>query len=582
MEEFVGLFLADLITHGLYFFLNLAGKLLACAKASFVHILILMIVLLFLENKQVSPGPARKVTKSSFNLPEIAPKVKSFYEQIDIEQKVDLTDGQTESMDICQDKEPVEVLTEEKVLSSETQVNTEHVDSSVENGSTSIVTNEAGGKMDEVEDAADSVVCSITGKSSLISNETEEHEVMSEAKEDEVTSSSEDSVIAEDHAVVVNNEREIEDHDSQDDEKDFKESEESSENKFIATEPVAEANNVDSTEKLNSLMRESTAEAETGKDGVGICDSNEANETEMEPSDDIVCICDGNDVSKVEETPDETEESVLDYFMETINFAAELDNEAPVSEGSSQESVVDENGTQDKLQPDLAENELQDSVCEGSTDEITNPLECDAVCSTEGASDGNQEGGEDNVEMDGSEESWNIVDTPGVDVDGIEVTGGESRSNDAQNSEPIETEPANTESEKELSCEEPDVSVTGLISSEAELYEESTPLPEDDLETNDESSPSIEPPSPGSHDDTEASDLAECRSDGEDQREGLSSDAECSSKDATADGIVEQNISANNLSVNCEFTTIQCTDESNTKDVVTESVSVNRKIETDV
>ena len=499
-------------------------------------------------------------------------------------------DGRPISVEVCHEKKLFESSTEEKELKSKSD--TDNSGDTIMRGG-----NENMNSLVQKEDVA--VVVEIENNNGM----TEQHRVddgwesieVSELKPESVESTANSSgspVTAESGAALEKNERIIEGVNSERDEEAVEEDKQP-EKEGVETESVAELDDeMEGTEKPRDLLAENvegTVEEsvdETGKvnDDKNVCEDRDVSKVE-EKRDEVNIDIKKDDDSDLEKEPNETEESVLDYFMETINFAAELDecNDSFCTEESSQKTV-DENDLGDDMQTGLSESELHDNVCDESKADNTKPLgACDdyEISSTKGVLEDNQADNEDEIKMERTDGDPFLVGESSANVDIKEFDADSSHNICVQTDELTEVIPANIETEKELSFEEQDASNIGSNISETEPCQEGTAVLEEKVADKSESSHPDEPVSSPPLDDPSTSDSAECQLDTDDlDDEGV----ECNQGDAIEVETVKQTEPVDSLSGECELTTVCCTEETVTQDDVTENdnVDTNRKIETDV
>ena len=325
--------------------------------------LLQFILYYFSENKQASPILARKVgknaSKTSLYLPEITPKIKSFYDQIDIKEKGDTKDGPSASNEVSKDKKLFHVLSREKYLQDKNEKDAEEpcvVNNDKENvellaqSEESVVADvkdkenlEQDSKNEDDDDGG-----KIIRGSSVVLNRVKENETYVESNDNEASSQTSATDERQDDAVLIESHVKDDDENISAEDKSVKEIEEIGPEEPVITDSVADE--VKTTEKQIDL------ESEGERDREAITD----------PVDQDV-----GDNSGVEDEPMETEESVLDYFMEAIDSAADLDesSDAALTGENSRDDNDDEKDEYEEEEDGINKKENDNDVEKNENDE---------------------------------------------------------------------------------------------------------------------------------------------------------------------------------------------------------------------
>jgi len=581
------------------------------------------------ETKQTSPGLVRKAVKNSsrtsVNFPLSIPKVKSFYDQINIEEKDDLLDGPTASAEVCQDNVILQVSSADNELKRKNEADDDDVVISRKNGSVSSInqTDTQGGVKNEErleKNDKEAIVnddMSVEDVSCLDDIRKREGELTPESLNENTTVSTETDVVSEEDTFVDQGEgtlekdglkpiegeaqevgldvREIEEgvKEIEGGVKEFeggvKEIEEGVKEieggcreiegdikdiKEVTAKELDGAQAVTSeiVDNENSEMRESLVDEniEGDENAENFADYWESNDSvKLKETLDDVDMTEGSGNAKLEERPNETEESVLDYFMETINFAAELDecDGADITDETLQESAVDGDSPEHDMQPDLSENELQDHVDEGS-DACTDY----EVGVTESGVESNQEGSEANIVN-------NVVERESVNLE--ETAISDCHTDDGQTSESTELELDAGENESGLSPEGSDALIITSNNEEIGRGQESTTSLKDNPEAKSENCNQTEVLASANH----GLDAARIVFDEEAPDTSVADDIKCDAQsDVSVVETLDKNEPTNVLSGECELTFVEGVGQVLTESDVTENdnVASKRKIETDV
>ena len=564
----------------------------------------------FVESKQPSPGLVRKAVKNSsrtsVNFPLNIPKVKSFYDQINIEEKDDLLDGPATSSEVCQDNVILQVSSVDNELKrkTEAEADDEMVISRKNGNVNSLNQTEVSGGMKneerlETNDKESSVNddMSVEEVNCLDDIRKGESELTPESLIEDTAISSEVAVVAEEETLVEKGEGILEEDglkpiegevkeigfDIRETEGGFREIDgDFKEIKDVTTKEMDGAQAVtnkivenESPEMRENLVDENIEEDDNAENFADRWEGDDS--VKLKETLDDVDMREGSDDNKLEEKPDETEESVLDYFMETINFAAELDecDGGDMEDETMQESPVGENVPEHNVQPDLSENELQDDVAEGSAAENIGPLDActdNEVGVTESGAESNQESSEANIEK-------NVLNGDSVNLE--ETTLSDCLSNDVQTGESAELEVDAGENENGLSREGPDVLIVTSNHEEIGRGQEATVMPEDTPEAKSENCNQTELLASAN----DSSDAARTVVDQDAPDTSVTDDIKCDGQsDVSEVETLDKNEPTYVISGECELAVVEGVGQVLTESDVTENDNVcsKRKIETDV
>ena len=364
------------------------------------------------ENKPESPILSRKAgrnsSKATIHLPEVTPKIKSFYDQINIEEKSDNTDGKV-PVELSKDKHVFEVLLkkDERVIDEEV-VKEELIDqdegSETSKGagdgeeeslrgkdSCQVEDQETIGVDDkDVEDSS-----SMNRGSSVISDRLSENGTAQAKSNTTVVDSSDASEVVEDNDYVVCHDEGRGNRDE------------------IATSDASVAEDNDDMDVTDLDRPVSVEECLAFAEADNVMSSKAAHVGGEEPKEKAFEESDsGKEAIDIDEAM-ETEESVLDYFLETIDSAAQLDE--------SSDFVLTEEESGESLQIDRKENVAE--RCDKAKDFDSGDDAEQEGETKESANSGGAEQEDEAKDVDGGEGAQNCVIVKDIDSGDADLHG---------------------------------------------------------------------------------------------------------------------------------------------------------------